>query len=150
MEKALERFFQKVQEDDNGCWIWTASRSQFGHGKFKFERKSWSAHKWLWVCWNGDVPEGFILCHAPQLCHNAACVNPDHIILGTYSDNQTHRVLDGTDNRGVKSHNVLLTEKQVLDIRKRTSEPLKDLGEEYGVCVSTISKIRSRHLWKHL
>jgi hypothetical protein len=68
-------------------------------------------------------------------------VNTEHLWLGTPQDNMTDKTLKGRCRGNQK-----LTEIDVADIRKQTTPfrygALSALGRKYGVCPSTIAKIR--------
>lgn len=55
-------------------------------------------------------------------------------------------------NRGVKNKNSKLTESQVLEIRKlkNTGISNKSIGNEYGVCHTTIGDIFRGRSWTHI
>jgi hypothetical protein len=59
---------------------------------------------------------------------------------------------DMRQRRGEKHYAARLTEKQVLDIRKRLEEGafLRTLAKEYGVGKTTINNIKCRHTWAWL
>ena len=83
---AEERFWSYVNKGD-GCWEWTASRSGKGYGVFfhlGFSGRRTSAHRFSWELHNGPVPAGL---HVLHHCDNPSCVRPDHLWLGTQSDN---------------------------------------------------------------
>ena len=75
---AEDRFWEKVTEHENGCWIWTAALNEDGYGKFNRGRGAgmMRTHCWSYEHLVGPVPEGLVLDH---LCRQPACVNPDHL-----------------------------------------------------------------------
>lgn len=88
-----DRFWSKVQRGaPDACWLWTAGRSDFGHGRFRMgargspERR---AHVLAWELTHGPVPEGLCVLHDCPGGDNPACCNLAHLWLGTKKDN-TH------------------------------------------------------------
>lgn len=71
-----ERFLAKVQEDEAGCWLWTANLSVDGYGRFVVtHNRPANAHRWAYEQWVGPIPDGFQLDH---LCRIRRCVNYEH------------------------------------------------------------------------
>ena len=56
---AIDRFLGKIAKQDkkDGCWQWTASRTQQGYGMFSFQGKSIPAHRFAYEHYKGDIPE---------------------------------------------------------------------------------------------
>lgn len=81
---APDRFWAKVRESD-GCWEWTAHRKPNGYGCFGIDRRTTEyAHRMAYQLSVGPIPAGFEICHH---CDNPGCVRPDHLFLGTRTDN---------------------------------------------------------------
>jgi hypothetical protein len=86
-----ERFFAKVQKTD-GCWLWTASLNKAGYGQIYAEGRPQHASRISWRIHNGAIPAGLHVCHH---CDNPRCVRPDHLFLGTRSDNMQDMLAKG-------------------------------------------------------
>jgi hypothetical protein len=91
----IERFFQKVDKsgsvDFPGCWIWTGGKTSKNYGSFKYyqDRSAIGAHVSSHLFHIGEVPNGMRVCHR---CDNPPCVNPEHLFLGSNSDNMKDMV----------------------------------------------------------
>lgn len=78
-----QRFIKKVNKTEN-CWIWIGARDTFGYGAMTVNKKNVNSHRVSYELFNGSIPEGLFVRHT---CHNPACVNPKHLIVGTHRDN---------------------------------------------------------------
>lgn len=74
MRKTVEeRFWEKVVVIPGGCWEWVGTINWAGYGRFEFNYKMVSAHRFAYQTIVGKIPEGLQIDH---LCRNRACVNP--------------------------------------------------------------------------
>lgn len=79
----MNRFMSKVCKSKSGCWEWTGSvRGKYG--MYWSGEKSSSAHRESYRIHIGEIPSGKMVLHR---CDNYLCVNPDHLWIGTQSDN---------------------------------------------------------------
>lgn len=144
-----DRFMEKfIPEPNSGCWLWTAYVDGWGYGVIKVGRKTCKAHRVSYELHVGAVADGMIVCHR---CDTPACVNPDHLWLGTHADNSWDCSQKGRRNTPKGSANVraLFTESQVEAIR-RDRRPARVIAAEYGASRRTIYAIRQRESWRHV
>ena len=125
---------------DRACQPFNGALSPKGYGQLSHGRHGHrKAHRLAYELAFGPIPAGMLVCHS---CDNPCCVNTEHLWLGTPQDNMTDKTLKGRQRSG----NQKLTEIDVADIRKQTTPfrygALSALGRKYGVCPSTIAKIR--------
>lgn len=90
------------------------------------KRCNWDrAHRRIWEDHNGAIPQGLIIRH---LCHNRACVNIEHLAIGTAKDNRQDDIDAGKDwFRGEKNNQCIHRDKIIDEIYQ-----LRDIPRKYG------------------
>ena len=162
----LEKFWQRVCKTDN-CWLWLGQKSKKGYGAFYIIRTSSAkegnkflrlAHRVAYKINAGTDPGLLCVLHH---CDNPACVNPEHLFLGTKGDNNRDRhekgrtKLNPQGNHAVGAANgkVKLTEQQVRKIRNEYSGKygeIAELARAHGVHHSTVWAILKGKWWTHI
>lgn len=152
MRSLSERFWEKVNKVDGGCWLWTAATAK-GYGRISLGRKEqgdMAAHKVSWILHFGPVPDGLCVLHT---CDVPLCIRPDHLWLGTNEDNSKDRVnkgrqarLFGEDNRSSK-----LTQAQVDEMRqlRAQGQRVNRIAARFGIRCDYTSAILCGRAWSH-
>lgn len=137
----MKRFYNKIEKRSNGCWEWIgAYRNVNTYGCLKYNGKVVDAHRVSWIIHNGEIPDGIFVCHK---CDNKKCVNPDHLFLGTHSDNMKDAYKKGlvilptngnVFKKGHKPKNKRLTDHEAEKVKKaiknKGKKSLKKLSKE--------------------
>jgi len=76
-----------ICEIATGCWLWRGIRGDSSR-EFYGNATSWGrnirVHRLSYELYNGPIPPGMYVLHK---CDVKACVRPDHLYLGTQSQN---------------------------------------------------------------
>lgn len=145
-----EYFWSKVDRTGD-CWPWTGCKNWAGYGKVGVENQLKGTHRVAWELTNGPIPDGLHVCHR---CDNPPCCNPDHLFLGTRSDNMrdawakgrgVHQVMHGEQHGMAK-----VTEADVREIRTRYAAggvTQAALAAVYGISDVQVSNIVRHKNW---
>jgi hypothetical protein len=136
-----ERFHEKyLVNPETGCWEWIASFGSCGYGQIGVTRsRSIGAHRASWAIHHGDPGDAYV-CHR---CDNRACVNPEHLFLGSQFDN-----LEDMTRKGRRYSK--LSAQDVDDIRLAVETlPVSKsaVARAYGVSVTNICDICTGATW---
>ena len=148
-EYVRQRLKSKI-EIKNGCWEWCGCITKLGYGHTSYRSKTLPAHRISYMVFHGDIPPGINVCHK---CHNRRCINPDHLILGTQSENMKSCFLESRKSHKGENHpGAKLEEKDIHDIfyLSKSGMTQTKIAERYGVYQGTISAILKRRLWSHI
>lgn len=149
----MDRLMERIQYDTNGgCWLWTGYVRDGHYGRFAINKAKHTAHRVMYEQVVGPIPRGMFVCHK---CDVRACVNPDHLFLGTHVENMIDMVVKGRSNKNEGRHGsnnptAILNEEKVLAIRAREGEPYEDIAKDFGVAPKTIGNVIKRRYWKHV
>lgn len=151
----IAKILKRYVVTGSGCWNWTGTTRQSSihsrgepYGAVTIrnggDRKTLCAHRLAYAYHNDKDPEGSVVRHK---CDNTLCINPDHLLTGTQSDNMSDCLERG------RATGAKLTEQEVKFIISRLNqnsneELARHIG--YKVQAQTIREIRSGRAWKHL
>lgn len=150
----IDRFNKKwMPVTESGCWIWVGSIGNHGYGQIRSDGKLVSAHRLSWELHNGAIPDskgyhGVCVLHR---CDVRACVNPDHLFLGTHQDNMSDKCSKNrqTMNRGESHPQSKLTNEVIIETRHATGTQA-EIALRLGISQAHVSMIRSRKRWSHI
>lgn len=146
----LARFWSRVERTQT-CWLWNGTKVGAGYGVFSVGGSYQMAHRFAFALWHGDIPKGNECCHR---CDVPNCVNPEHLFLGTHTDNMRDCESKGRNPhpKGERAPNSKLTDELVAQIRSvLAGGKLKqwDIARQFGITQSTVSLIKLEKIWTH-
>lgn len=99
----IKRLDKYKSVNANGCWIFTgAERNKYG--ALKFEGKMYKVNRLAAFAYLGfDLNSNLLVLHK-LICVSKFCFNPEHLYVGTHSDNSNDSVISRTHRNIVKTH----------------------------------------------
>ncbi len=155
LDEAYENWV--IKDGINGCWSWSGWKNNGGYGYFSCKSKREAAHRYSYKKYIGPIKGGLFVLHK---CDNPECSNPEHLFLGTNTDNINDAYSKGrrksvpieSMRRGENCYLSKLKEKDVVEIKKMINNGIGNtqIANIFGVKHSTISCIRCNQTWKHV
>lgn len=151
MRQEFDRFIEKVEKTEQGCWTWTAATYRKGYGHFQRlidgKWRMYKAHRYSYEVYKGKIPSGMLVCHS---CDNPTCVNPNHLFLGTQKDNMIDMLSKNRKVRGCNPLHHALSQEIADNIRidHKAGMKYKELELKYSTSKTQISRIITLKTWK--
>lgn len=141
--------------NEQGCWIWTGGYFSDGYGETSYRKRPLRVHRAAMELFNGtpgmiDKTNPIQVLHR---CDDSRCFNPDHLFLGTATDNMADRDRKGRQAKGEKNYRTKLVADDVREIRSLYREEgwrYRALAEKFGITVSGLEKIIPGKTWRHI
>lgn len=140
---------------DNGCWEWKRVRNQHGYGQLRVDGRMVYAHRLAYELGKGQIHDGL---HVLHKCDNPRCINPEHLSLGTQSQNMKECSERGRahipkpEKPGETNPAAKLRDVDVRSIRRLlvSGWTQREIAERFNVSQQTISNIKSGKRWRHV
>ena len=132
-------------DSQRGCWLWQKSLVH-GYGRTSIGRRQVTTHRLSYITFKGPIPAGLSVCHA---CDTPRCCNPEHLFLGTTTDNLHDAMRKRRLRNGEGINTAKLTADDVRAIRADTRMQ-KDIAASYGVGAAQIRAIQKRRSWRYV
>ncbi len=119
----------------DGCWVWNWAVHPKGYASVKINGRTYKAHRLAYELAKGPIPDGQIIRH---LCGNPSCLNPEHLLAGTQTENSRDMV-----EAGNQVHQKLMPS-DAIEIRRIFAEgdiSRAEIARQYGVTSGAIRMI---------
>jgi hypothetical protein len=85
-DERAERFWQMIEKQPDGCWLWTGALTNSGHGQYRMYDGPVRVHRLMWIlARQQDIPDWLVVRHF--MCDTKRCCNPAHLVGGTQGEN---------------------------------------------------------------
>lgn len=133
---------------ETGCRLFERQQDRAGYGYLMLDGRRTRAHRAAWIAAHGPIPRGMLICHR---CDTPACINIDHLFLGTPLDNMRDMIAKGRDRkdprRGEQNGRAKLTKDKAAAIR--ADRRGKDaVAADYDISPAQVTRIRAGLQWK--
>jgi hypothetical protein len=146
-DSTIDRFERKfVRGPTTDCWLWNAAVNKGGYGIFLFGGRNITAHRAAYKIYVALVPDDLFVCHR---CDNRRCVNPNHLFLGSATENMTDRDAKGRQAKGSDFKRSKLNQAAIVEIHQ-SRLPDTVLARKFGVTKGAINHVRHRRNWRHI
>jgi hypothetical protein len=139
-------------EPNSGCWLWVGSLNVAGYGYLWLPgRKQQLAHRHSYEKYKGPIPGGLAVCHK---CDVRCCVTPDHLFLGTRSDNNADMIRKGRHKcipqPGETNPMAKLNWKDVRRIRelRETGQNCAEIAKQFNITKANVWLIVTDQTWR--
>jgi hypothetical protein len=137
------------------CWLWTGYTNPGGYGQMNVGgHRTRLTHRVAWELTYGAIPDGDFVCHR---CDTPACCRPDHLFLGSHTDNMRDATQKGrlprNEQIGEAHKAAKLTADDVRRMRALYAAggyTFTELGDLFSVSRAKAFQVVRRKSWRHI
>lgn len=108
-----EKILGNIEKTETDCWLYGKSTAG-DYSKLRWKGKWHSAHRISYESFVGPIPKKKWVCHK---CDIPKCVNPEHLFIGSASDNRKDAVNKKRVPMGESNHFSKFTNDQIKEMR---------------------------------
>ena len=125
--------------DENGCWRWSLAKNDSGYGRVCFSHTNIMRVHIVSYLYHSKqpIPNGLCVLHK---CDVRDCLNPEHLFLGTKTDNSKDMLTKDRGRGGQSLNSADLTEIRRLIALGITH---KEIAARMHTSIATVSRIRN-------
>jgi len=140
-----------AERERDECWIWQSSISH-GYGTVLFNGRMEKTHRAALLAEGLAIPKGKVVRHVCPTGANKACCNPEHLRIGTYSENMIDAYDTGALGRAENHHTAKLSLEDAKAIRQalKTPESNRAIAKRFAVSETLVSQINTGKAWPQL
>ena len=150
MNKYRQRLVDNSCINENtGCWIWEKRTNPDGYGEMWYGDNSERCHRVSAIVFLGEDIKGKVVMH---MCDTPACVNPDHLKVGTQTENIKDMDAKGRRACGEDNGNSSLNYKLVKTLREEyevNGMSRKQISSKYGVKKTALRNVLTYNSWRN-
>ena len=125
-----------VVDPATGCWVWQLKLGKGGYARISRDGRNQSASRLYYEAKYGPVPDGLVMDHRCPHGPNRACVNPDHLVPTTVTENSRYR------------QNTKIGMDQARAIRALADRMSQNaLAKWFGISPTHVAKIIKGYAW---
>lgn len=135
MDKVAKKLLKQ-----GSCLIWTGCKNSDGYPKINRDgNANTKGHRYVYQKVKGDIPERCVIRHT---CDNILCLNPEHLVSGSASENMRDRVTRGRTFKHIPE-SVISCIRKDLETFEEGYGAVTALAKKHGVSPATIYKLRT-------
>lgn len=125
------------------CILWTGAINNIGYPVSWKDGKTVYKHRLV-----ANAKAGEVVLHT---CDVRACINPDHLVIGTSSENSKDMVNKNRQAKGEACGNSKFKEEIIMAVRElQGSLSSRKVGKHFNMSHANVLDIWNKKIWSHI